>query len=196
MDLTRRAKHWQNSIIETSLFSPAPEISAAGFLRLDWIGLNEFFRKGVFQMTEVVKCNLLSQNALARAAARRALKQRTLTEIKSLARTHTAVAMKTLVQIMRDKKAPAHARVSAANAILDRGWGKALQPIASEDGKPLEFVHRIERVIVHPGDKVTMEAQIEESVQRVPISVLGSLGAMRDYNASHEGLWQRSQEQP
>ncbi|OSI82114.1 hypothetical protein BSZ21_00145, partial [Bradyrhizobium canariense] len=81
-----------------------------------------------------MKNNLLSQNALARAAARRAIKQRTLTEIKSLARTHTAVAMKTLVQIMRDKEAPAHARVAAANAILDRGWGKPVQPIETEDG--------------------------------------------------------------
>ncbi|WP_247436874.1 hypothetical protein [Bradyrhizobium sp. 44] len=146
-------------------------------------------------MTEAVTHNLLSQNALARAAARRALKERTLTEIKSLARTHTPVAMKTLVQIMRDKEAPAHARVSAANAILDRGWGKALQPLASEDGKPLEFIHRIERVIVHPGDNVTMEAQIEESVQRVPISVLGSLGATCDSEASYEELWLHSQEQ-
>ncbi|MCK1387345.1 hypothetical protein, partial [Bradyrhizobium sp. 21] len=54
-------------------------------------------------------------------------------------------------------------------------------------GMPLEFVHRIERVIVHPGDNLTMEAQIEESVQRIPISVLGSLGSTRD--ASHEELW-------
>ena len=87
-------------------------------------------------MTKVLNYNLLSENALARAAARRALKQRTLTEIKSLARTHTNLAIKTLVQIMRDKEAPAHARVMAANAILDRGWGKPLQPIVSEDDKP------------------------------------------------------------
>jgi len=33
--LTRREKHRQNSIIETSLFAPAPDIFAAGFLRLD-----------------------------------------------------------------------------------------------------------------------------------------------------------------
>ncbi|WP_063921291.1 hypothetical protein [Bradyrhizobium sp. DOA1] len=146
-------------------------------------------------MNEVVQHSLLSQNALARAAARRALKQRTLTEIKSLARTHTNVAIKTLVQIMRDKEAPAHARVLAANAILDRGWGKPLQPIASEDDKPIQFVHRIERVIVHPGDNVAMEAQIEESVQLASISVLGSLGAVRDSDASHEELWLQSQEQ-
>jgi len=145
-------------------------------------------------MTEPVKYKLLSEAAFARAAARRALKQRTITEIKSLARTHTGLAVKTLVQIMRDKDAPAYARVTAANAILDRGWGKPMQPIANEEGKPLEFIHRIERVIVHPGDNVTLEAEIEESVQRAPISVLGSLGAMRDADLSHEELWQRSQE--
>ncbi|MBR1170420.1 hypothetical protein [Bradyrhizobium liaoningense] len=144
-------------------------------------------------MTEVVNYNLLSQNALARAAARRALKQRTLTEIKSLARTHTNVAIKTLVQIVRNKDAPAHARVMAANAILDRGWGKPLQPIASEDENPIRFVHRIERVIVHPGDDVTMEPHIEESVG--PVSVLGSLGGVRDEDADYEELWLESQEQ-
>ncbi|WP_194392342.1 hypothetical protein [Bradyrhizobium sp. CCBAU 51765] len=145
-----------------------------------------------FQDDQVVNCNVLSQNALARAAARRALKQRTLTEIKYLARTHTNLAIKTLVQIMRGKDAPAHARVMAANAILDRGWGKPLQPIASEDDNPIQFVHRIERAIVHPGADVTMEAHIEEAVQRGPISVLGSLGAIRDEDASYEDFgWSR-----
>ena len=42
------------------------------------------------------------------------------------------------------------ARVSAANAILDRGWGKATQPLANGDDGALELIHRIERVIVHP----------------------------------------------
>ena len=118
-----------------------------------------------------------------------------MTEIKSLARTHTNLAIKTLVHIMRDKEAPAHARVMAANVILDRGWGKALQPIVSEDDNPIRLVHRIERVIVHPGEDVTMEAHIEESVQHGPVSVLGSLGAVRNEDASYEELWLQSQEQ-
>jgi hypothetical protein len=50
---------------------------------------------------------------------------------------------------MRSEDATAAARVSAANAILDRGWGKATQPVGNDDG-PLELIHRIERVIVHP----------------------------------------------
>ena len=98
------------------------------------------------------------------------------------------------MNILRDKNAPAHARVAAADAILDRGWGKPMQPIASEDGQPLEFIHRIERVIVHPGDNLTMAAESEESVQRSPLSVLGSLGATNDFDVSHEELWLRAEE--
>jgi len=72
-----------------------------------------------------------------------------LTEIRSLARSHTRAALNVLVGIMRSKDATAAARVSAANAILDRGWGKATQPVGNDDGT-LELIHRIERVIVHP----------------------------------------------
>jgi hypothetical protein len=74
---------------------------------------------------------------------------KSLTEIRSLARSHTKTALNVLVGIMRSKDATAAARVSAANAILDRGWGKATQPVGNDDG-PLELIHRIERVIVHP----------------------------------------------
>jgi len=55
-----------------------------------------------------------------------------------------------LAGIMRSKDATPAARVSAANAILDRGWGKVSQPIATGDDGALELIHRIERVIVHP----------------------------------------------
>ena len=51
---------------------------------------------------------------------------------------------------MRSKDATPAARVSAANAILDRGWGNATQPLESGNDGALELVHRIERVIVHP----------------------------------------------
>jgi hypothetical protein len=75
---------------------------------------------------------------------------RTLTEIRSLARSHTRTALNVLVGVMRSKDATAAARVSAANAILDRGWGKAPQAIENGENGALELVHRIERVIVHP----------------------------------------------
>ncbi|MGH6778045.1 MAG: hypothetical protein ACRECL_08565 [Bradyrhizobium sp.] len=77
---------------------------------------------------------------------------KTLTEIRSLARSHTRTAINTLVGVMRSKNATHAARVSAANAILDRGWGKPAHPLENGDGGALELIHRIERVIVHPQD--------------------------------------------
>jgi hypothetical protein len=75
---------------------------------------------------------------------------KSLTEIRSLARSHSRTAVNVLVGVMRCKDATPAARVSAANAILDRGWGKATQPLESGDDGTLELIHRIERVIVHP----------------------------------------------
>ena len=75
---------------------------------------------------------------------------RTINEIRSLARSHTRTAINVLVGIMRSKDATAAARVSAANAILDRGWGKATQAIENGDDGALELIHKIERIIVHP----------------------------------------------
>jgi hypothetical protein len=51
---------------------------------------------------------------------------------------------------MRNTKAPPPARIAAANAILDRGWGKATQPIENGEDGALELIHKIERIIVHP----------------------------------------------
>jgi hypothetical protein len=75
---------------------------------------------------------------------------KTLTEIRSLARSHTRTAINVLVGIMRSKDATPAARVSAANAILDRGWGKAAQPLENDNKGALDLIHRIERIIVHP----------------------------------------------
>ena len=75
---------------------------------------------------------------------------KSITEIRSLARSHTRTAINVLVGVMRTKDATAAARVSAANAILDRGWGKATQPLESSDDGAIDLIHRIERVIVHP----------------------------------------------
>jgi hypothetical protein len=77
-------------------------------------------------------------------------RSKTITEIRSLARSHTRTALNVLVGVMRNTKAPAPARIAAANAILDRGWGKAPQAVEGGGGNALELIHRIERVIVQP----------------------------------------------
>ncbi len=75
---------------------------------------------------------------------------KSLTEIRSLARSHTRAALNVLVAVMRNTKATAPARIAAANAILDRGWGKAPQAIHNGDDGAFELIHRIERIIVDP----------------------------------------------
>jgi hypothetical protein len=63
---------------------------------------------------------------------------KTPAEIRSLARGHTEAAINTLAGIMNAADAPHAARVSAATAILDRGWGKPTQPLSGdEDATPL-----------------------------------------------------------
>jgi hypothetical protein len=51
------------------------------------------------------------------------------TEVKQAAREHTEAAIETLVSVMDDENATASARVAAAVAILDRGWGKPGQMV-------------------------------------------------------------------
>ena len=50
-------------------------------------------------------------------------------EIRSLARIHTKTALRVLAGVMEQETAPPQARVAAAQALLDRGWGKAAQAI-------------------------------------------------------------------
>lgn len=49
--------------------------------------------------------------------------------LQDLAREYTESAVATLVDVMTDEAAPQPARVSAASAILDRGWGRPKQEI-------------------------------------------------------------------
>jgi hypothetical protein len=66
-----------------------------------------------------------------------------------MARTHTGEALATLVAIMTNGDAPATARVSAANAVLDRAWGKPRQDFElSSAGDPVAAIQRA-RLRVH-----------------------------------------------
>jgi Family of unknown function (DUF5681) len=49
---------------------------------------------------------------------------KTVAEVRAIARDHTVGAITTLVNVHKNPKAPPAARVAAATAILDRGWGK------------------------------------------------------------------------
>lgn len=55
-----------------------------------------------------------------------------VTEVRDAAREHTAVAIETLARIAQDAAAPPAAQVAAANALLDRGWGRPPQSVDIE----------------------------------------------------------------
>jgi HEAT repeat protein len=62
-------------------------------------------------------------------------------EVRVLARRHTIAAMTALVNALDDENV--RARVAAAEAILDRGWGKPAQAISGVDGEsPAELLIR------------------------------------------------------
>jgi hypothetical protein len=63
--------------------------------------------------------------------------------VRELAREYTAQAVTTLVDVMNEGSGPA--KVAAAQAILDRGWGKPSQPVDG-DGEGGAIKHTV-RVI-------------------------------------------------
>ena len=57
--------------------------------------------------------------------------------VRALARQYTAISIQTLADIVKDSDSASQSRVAAAQALLDRGWGKPLQQI--EAGGPGAF---------------------------------------------------------
>jgi Family of unknown function (DUF5681) len=57
--------------------------------------------------------------------------RRVVADVKAAARELTPVAMDTLEKAMTDQKAPWAAKITAAIAVLDRGWGKPTQQVAA-----------------------------------------------------------------
>jgi Family of unknown function (DUF5681) len=74
-----------------------------------------------------------------------------LGEVQELARVHSPKAIALLVEIVNDPQAPAAARVSAANSILDRAYGKPPQALEhSGDGITLQVTTGILRAPDEP----------------------------------------------
>lgn len=71
--------------------------------------------------------------------------------VKALARGWTEDAVATLAEIMNNPKASHSSRVSAANALLDRGWGK---PKVYEDEDLEKMVRRQVRFVIAGQDDI------------------------------------------
>lgn len=66
---------------------------------------------------------------------------RELGKVRELAQAHTEVAINTLVQALSDAKLC----VQAAQALLDRGWGKPNIPLTGAEGGPIEIITKAQR---------------------------------------------------
>ncbi len=68
-------------------------------------------------------------------------------DVKSMAKTYGSDAVDTLAEIMKDSSQPAAARVAAARELIDRGYGKAVQPaeLSGTNGAPLAYEFVVKR---------------------------------------------------
>ena len=65
-----------------------------------------------------------------------------IADVKAAARELTPQALETLQEVMENKRAPPAARVSAATAILDRGWGRPTETVKAQVGLDLVWLLR------------------------------------------------------
>ena len=85
-------------------------------------------------------------------------------DLRSLARGHTELCIKVLAGIVSQEASPAAARVSAAGILLDRGWGKPIQPHTGEDGGDIHVVIRqiIDSDVETEPDPLLIEHETQE----------------------------------
>lgn len=87
-------------------------------------------------------------------------------EVRDLARGKTGDAIKTLGEIMGNKKAPPAARVAAATAILDRGYGKPSQTVFTRRLNEMSEQEIIEFLGYEPGPDELRSLQSTEPAGR------------------------------
>ena len=85
-------------------------------------------------------------------------------DIRDLAREHSATAINTLVQIAESGKQES-ARVAAASALLDRGWGKPTQPLSGDDAMPAIGINGTAVATLTAEERAALVASIAESLR-------------------------------
>jgi hypothetical protein len=96
---------------------------------------------------------------------------RVLADVQALARSLTAEAISTLIDIATNDSARAAARVAAANAILDRGWGRSAQSFTVDRERP-------------PMEPVELQKALDSAIQSTLPAMLSQLQNVRQDMAS------------
>ena len=79
---------------------------------------------------------------------------KTPTDIRSLARSHTQLAIRTLVGIAAQRSASDSSRVAAATALLDRGWGKPKQELELNQEVTISLADSLARISQLDNDNI------------------------------------------
>ncbi len=74
----------------------------------------------------------MAPGSVGRVAELQGSTAKQITDVRDAARQHTVEAINTQVEIMRDEKVNTSVRLAASLALLDRGYGKAVQHIEAE----------------------------------------------------------------
>lgn len=73
----------------------------------------------------------------------------TLADFRRMCREHTGEALASLIEVMRDSRAPQNTRMAAAITIIEHGYGKPKQVVGGDgDNEDVTIVHKIERLIL------------------------------------------------
>jgi hypothetical protein len=84
---------------------------------------------------------------------RKSRRRRAAGDVRELARRQTEAAIQALAETLISPKAPPAAKVSAAIALLDRGWGKVTQTVSFDAGRAVaEFLASLGMGALAPGD--------------------------------------------
>jgi hypothetical protein len=94
-------------------------------------------------------------------------------DIRSLARTHSKAAITTLASIMYEPKCKASDRINAAEALLNRGYGKATQPVGLADDARMQ-ISEIKLVIIDTAQRERVIGHDEPKPEPVLIEAKSS----------------------
>ncbi len=90
---------------------------------------------------------------------------KTVTDIRSAARSYTKTALECLAGVVTCEKAPKASRVAAAVALLDRGWGRAPQDIHVKGKIESHIIQLIQGLDAIPKPEVIELVQLDEDEQ-------------------------------
>lgn len=86
-------------------------------------------------------------------------------DVKAAARSHTTAAIQTLVDAMQSERASWAARVAAANALLDRGWGKASQALEHAGAVEVVKTNRLDISTLKDDELDALEKALRVTIQ-------------------------------